>query len=89
MIMQNRKKKPLFSLETLAYAKYIHGINYKKTAVYEIKFFLFPRFRLNPTIRHTFWNLLCGAAIGWMAIFGISQASVQRYSALPTLKKAR
>lgn len=49
----------------------------------------FDEFHLNPTIRHTFWNLLCGAAIGWMAIFGISQASVQRYSALPTLKKAR
>lgn len=49
----------------------------------------FNEFHFDPTIRHTFWNLLCGAGVGWMAIFGISQASVQRFSALPTLKQAR
>ncbi|XP_014778892.1 sodium-coupled monocarboxylate transporter 2 isoform X1 [Octopus bimaculoides] len=49
----------------------------------------FNEFRVDPTIRHTFWNLLCGATIGWMATFGTSQASVQRYSSLPSLRKAR
>ncbi|BFZ26142.1 hypothetical protein BsWGS_29181 [Bradybaena similaris] len=51
-----------------------------------IKFF---NFDTNPTTRHTFWNLVIGSAMGWVGAYGIGQASVQRYSSLPTLNNAR
>ncbi|CAG5130556.1 unnamed protein product, partial [Candidula unifasciata] len=51
-----------------------------------IKFF---NFDVNPTTRHTFWNLVIGSAMGWVGAYGIGQASVQRYSSLPSLSKAK
>ena len=50
---------------------------------------LFYSFDTDPTKRHTFWTLIVGGTIGWLATYGANQASVQRYSSLPTLKKAK
>ncbi|XP_064614238.1 sodium-coupled monocarboxylate transporter 2-like [Liolophura sinensis] len=49
----------------------------------------FPSFNPDPTIRHTFWNLFVGGTVGSMSTFAISQASVQRYSTLPTVRMAQ
>ena len=43
----------------------------------------------NPTTRHSAWSLVVGGTIGWIATYGVNQASVQRYCALPTLSKAK
>jgi len=43
----------------------------------------------NPLTRHTFWTLIVGGTIGWTSTYGVNQASVQRYSAMSTLSKAR
>ncbi|XP_052220142.1 sodium-coupled monocarboxylate transporter 1-like isoform X1 [Dreissena polymorpha] len=43
----------------------------------------------NPTTRHSIWSLVVGGSIGWMATYGCNQASVQRYCAVPTLRKAK
>ncbi|CAL1536058.1 unnamed protein product [Lymnaea stagnalis] len=51
-----------------------------------IKFF---NFSPDPTVRHTFWNIIISSAALWMGHYGINQASVQRYSSLPTLKNAK
>ncbi|KAI8785772.1 sodium-dependent multivitamin transporter [Biomphalaria glabrata] len=51
-----------------------------------IKFF---NFDTDPRVRHTFWNMVIGSALAWFGTYGISQASVQRYSSLPTLNNAR
>ena len=40
-------------------------------------------------MRHSIWSLVVGGAVGWLGTYGVSQASVQRYCALPTLKKAK
>ncbi|OWF48976.1 sodium-coupled monocarboxylate transporter 1-like isoform X2 [Mizuhopecten yessoensis] len=46
-------------------------------------------FNPDPTQRHSFWSLVVGGMVGWTATYGVNQASVQRYCALPTLKKAK
>ncbi|XP_060082920.1 sodium-coupled monocarboxylate transporter 1-like [Ylistrum balloti] len=46
-------------------------------------------FNPDPTQRHSFWSLVIGGMVGWTATYGVNQASVQRYCALPTLKKAK
>ncbi|ESO87861.1 hypothetical protein LOTGIDRAFT_179213 [Lottia gigantea] len=46
-------------------------------------------FNPDPTQRHSFWSLVVGGAIGWTSTYGVNQASVQRYCALPTLQKAK
>lgn len=43
----------------------------------------------NPTTRHSVWSLVIGGSIGWLGTYGVNQASVQRYCALPTLNKSR
>ncbi|XP_048236774.1 sodium-coupled monocarboxylate transporter 1-like [Haliotis rufescens] len=49
----------------------------------------FFNFDPDPTVRHSFWSLVIGGMISWTATFGVNQASVQRYCALPTLQKAK
>lgn len=44
---------------------------------------------MDPTDRHTVWGLLIGCNFTWLAVYGVSQAMVQRYLTLPTEKKAR
>ncbi|KAL5020353.1 hypothetical protein ScPMuIL_003245 [Solemya velum] len=46
-------------------------------------------FNADPTQRHAFWSLVVGGMVSWVATYGVNQASVQRYSALPTLAKAK
>jgi len=46
-------------------------------------------FDTDPLIRHSFWGLTVGGMVGWLSTYGVNQASVQRYSSLPTLNKAR
>ncbi|XP_046557622.1 sodium-coupled monocarboxylate transporter 1-like [Haliotis rubra] len=43
----------------------------------------------SPTTRHTFWSLVVGGTIAWTGTYGVNQASIQRFCAVPTLKKAR
>ena len=49
------------------------------------------RFSMNvdPTIRHTFWNVVVGGGLFWTAVYGINQAQVQRVLSLPSLRKAK
>ncbi|XP_046548473.1 sodium-coupled monocarboxylate transporter 1-like [Haliotis rubra] len=46
-------------------------------------------FNPDPTVRQSFWSLVIGTAIAWSHTYGLSQATVQRYCALPTLRQAR
>ena len=43
----------------------------------------------DPTVRHSVWSLVVGGTVGWLGTYGVNQASVQRYCALPTLRKAK
>ncbi|XP_071093128.1 sodium-coupled monocarboxylate transporter 1-like isoform X1 [Haliotis cracherodii] len=43
----------------------------------------------SPTTRHTFWSLVVGGTIAWTGTYGVNQASIQRFCAVPTLQKAR
>ncbi|XP_060561770.1 sodium-coupled monocarboxylate transporter 1-like isoform X1 [Ruditapes philippinarum] len=43
----------------------------------------------DPTIRHSIWSLVFGTAVTWTGAFGVTQASVQRYCAVETYKKAK
>ncbi|XP_076438815.1 sodium-coupled monocarboxylate transporter 1-like [Babylonia areolata] len=49
----------------------------------------FFNFDPDPGVRHSFWSLVVGSMVSWTAVYGCNQASVQRYSSLPTLNKAR
>ncbi|XP_048236772.1 sodium-coupled monocarboxylate transporter 1-like isoform X1 [Haliotis rufescens] len=49
----------------------------------------FFNFDPDPTVRHSFWSLVIGGMISWTSTYGVNQASVQRYCALPTLQKAK
>ncbi|XP_046548474.1 sodium-coupled monocarboxylate transporter 1-like [Haliotis rubra] len=46
-------------------------------------------FNPDPTVRQSFWSLVIGTAIAWSYTYGLSQVTVQRYCALPTLRQAR
>ncbi|XP_064456516.1 sodium-coupled monocarboxylate transporter 1-like isoform X1 [Ornithodoros turicata] len=49
----------------------------------------FFNFNVDPTDRHTVWGLIFGCYFTWEFVYGASQAMVQRYLTLPTLRKAR
>lgn len=51
-----------------------------------VKFFIMD---FDPTIRHTFWNVIVGGGFFWTAVYGINQAQVQRALSLPSLTKAK
>ncbi|CAD6208628.1 GSCOCG00010605001-RA-CDS [Cotesia congregata] len=42
----------------------------------------------NPTVRHTFWTVVVGNYLNWLATCSVNQAMVQRCLAMPTLKKS-
>lgn len=49
----------------------------------------FFNFNPDPTDRHTVWGLIIGCFFTWMSIYAVSQAMVQRYLTVPSLKGAR
>ncbi|KAG8229119.1 hypothetical protein J437_LFUL009588 [Ladona fulva] len=42
----------------------------------------------DPTIRHTFWNTAIASIFAWTTHFSVNQAMVQRFLAMPTIRKA-
>ncbi|XP_036147769.1 sodium-coupled monocarboxylate transporter 1 isoform X2 [Monomorium pharaonis] len=42
---------------------------------------------LNPTIRHTFWSVVVGNYLNWLAMCTVNQATVQRCLAMSNLRK--
>ena len=52
-------------------------------------FFFSQSFRLDPTIRHSFWTILVGGTIFWVNVNGLNQNMIQRYLALKDVKTAR
>jgi uncharacterized sodium:solute symporter family permease YidK len=46
-------------------------------------------FRIDPTIRHSFWTLVVGGTIFWVNVNGLNQNMIQRYLALKDVKTAR
>ncbi|XP_066587746.1 sodium-coupled monocarboxylate transporter 1-like [Prorops nasuta] len=42
----------------------------------------------NPTVRHTFWSVVVGNYLNWLATCSVNQAMVQRCLAMPNLKKS-
>ncbi|XP_071451106.1 sodium-coupled monocarboxylate transporter 1-like [Hetaerina americana] len=49
----------------------------------------FFNFNPDPTVRHTFWNTVFGSVFGWMTHISVNQGMVQRFLAMPSLKKAQ
>ncbi len=43
----------------------------------------------DPSAKNTFWELIVGVMVMRLGLFGVSQVTVQRYCALPTLRKAK
>ncbi|XP_076224195.1 sodium-coupled monocarboxylate transporter 2 isoform X2 [Nomia melanderi] len=43
---------------------------------------------LDPTMRHTFWSVVVGNYLNWLATCSVNQAMVQRCLAMPNLKMA-
>ncbi len=43
----------------------------------------------DPSAKNTFWQLIVGVMVEGLGLFGASQVTVQRYCALPTLRKAK
>ncbi|OXU24946.1 hypothetical protein TSAR_015669 [Trichomalopsis sarcophagae] len=42
----------------------------------------------NPTVRHTFWTVVVGNYLNWLATCSVNQAMVQRCLAMPNLRKS-
>ncbi|XP_015175380.1 PREDICTED: sodium-coupled monocarboxylate transporter 1-like [Polistes dominula] len=42
----------------------------------------------DPTVRHTFWTVVVGNYLNWLATCSVNQAMVQRCLAMPNLKKS-
>ncbi|XP_012281008.1 sodium-coupled monocarboxylate transporter 1 [Orussus abietinus] len=42
----------------------------------------------DPTVRHTFWTVVIGNYLNWLATCSVNQAMVQRCLAMPNLKKS-
>ncbi|EDS33850.1 sodium/solute symporter [Culex quinquefasciatus] len=43
----------------------------------------------DPTLRTSFWCVTLGMTTNWIAVFGINQACIQRFLAVPTRKAAK
>uniref|UniRef100_A0AC35FBJ4 Sodium-dependent multivitamin transporter n=1 Tax=Panagrolaimus sp. PS1159 TaxID=55785 RepID=A0AC35FBJ4_9BILA len=50
---------------------------------------IFFDFRIDPTIRHSFFPLFFGGAVTIFSLFAANQLTLQRYMSLPTIKKAQ
>ncbi|XP_046397964.1 sodium-coupled monocarboxylate transporter 1-like [Ischnura elegans] len=48
----------------------------------------FFNFNTDPTVRHTFWNTVIGEIFSWMTYVSVNQGMVQRFLAMPSLRKA-
>jgi solute carrier family 5 (sodium-coupled monocarboxylate transporter), member 8/12 len=48
-----------------------------------------PDFRLDPTIKHSFWTLVVGGSIFYISATGLNQNMIQRFLSVKTVKKAR
>uniref|UniRef100_A0A1B6DZY1 Sodium-coupled monocarboxylate transporter 1 n=1 Tax=Clastoptera arizonana TaxID=38151 RepID=A0A1B6DZY1_9HEMI len=48
----------------------------------------YPEWSLDPTLRHTIWNLVIGGCISFLQSNAVSQTMIQRYLALPTKQEA-
>jgi hypothetical protein len=44
---------------------------------------------LDPTVRHTFWNIAFGTFFSWITHVSVNQGMVQRFLAMPSINKAR
>lgn len=42
----------------------------------------------DPTVRHTFWTVVVGNYLNWLATCSVNQAMVQRCLAMPNLRKS-
>lgn len=51
-----------------------------------IKFFIMDP---DPSVRHSFWNVIVGGGFVWTAVYGVNQAQVQRAVCFPSLAKAK
>ncbi|RZC34409.1 SSF domain containing protein [Asbolus verrucosus] len=49
----------------------------------------FFNLNLDPTIRTTFWGITIGMTAHWITSLGVNPSSVQRFMAVPSLKKAK
>ena len=54
-----------------------------------IKFLMACSFSLDPTIRMSFWSLILGRMVAGIQGYSVCQSSVQRFSSIPTLAKAK
>lgn len=50
---------------------------------------VFFSFRVDPSVRHSFWSLTLGGAFLWVSVYGTNQAQVQRALTCRTLKDAQ
>ncbi|KAL7036978.1 hypothetical protein ACKWTF_009025 [Chironomus riparius] len=48
-----------------------------------------PDFRIDPTIRHSFWSIVVGGTVYWINVNGLNQNMIQRYMSLKDVKTAR
>ncbi|XP_034242343.1 putative sodium-dependent multivitamin transporter [Thrips palmi] len=49
----------------------------------------FWNFSLDPTVRHTWWNLILGGGVTFLSLYAVNQAQVQRYLAVKDIRTAR
>lgn len=57
-------------------------------AIYDYAVFLLISMDPNPTVRHTFWTVVVGNYLNWLATCSVNQAMVQRCLAMPNLRKS-
>lgn len=43
---------------------------------------------LDPTVRHTYWNLLLGGGVTFLSLYAVNQTQVQRYLTMKDQKTA-
>ncbi|XP_070557194.1 sodium-coupled monocarboxylate transporter 1-like [Ptychodera flava] len=46
----------------------------------------FTDWSLDPTVRHTMWSIFIGLTLGYLPIYGISQATAQRFCSCPSVR---
>lgn len=43
----------------------------------------------DPSVRHSFWNVIIGGGFVWTGVYGVNQAQVQRAVCFSSLAKAK
>lgn len=92
--MRARSSQKRIAFNAYSFYNYIAALSvlsqeYLQLELQRILSILFDSMDPSPFARNSFWGMSIGMALTWLSGLGISQVSMQRFLAVPTIKEAQ